>query len=129
LRPGHRDLEVVQHFNNGACRGRRERTFPYGQKSEAHRVGAVDVLFRGDVLDQFLGFDAGGQGSLQDDAIDGGLCAEVLQHGDEHLFGRVVADVDDPAADAGVFRGALYGANVPVRRAVLGRNHDGEGGA
>ena len=73
------DIEVVQNVDYCAGRGRGECGLADGQASEAQRVRAVDVLFRGDVPDQFSAPDAGRQRRLQDDAVDERVSAKVLQ--------------------------------------------------
>ena len=53
----------------GAGRGRCERGLPDSQSAKTQRVGAIDVLLRGNVPDQLICLDTGRQRRLEDDAV------------------------------------------------------------
>ena len=125
--PAERHVVGVQQFHDRGGGGGREGRQAAHEASRAERADAVHVLHERDGRYQRVPVHPGGQGGLQDDAVDRTVGCQPGQCTAQRGLVRIGAEIDEVHQDAGLAGCLLDRARIPRRGLVAGRHHDRQG--
>jgi hypothetical protein len=126
---GDRKATALENFDDACGRAGREGWTAGLQAACIHRVEAVDVFGWIDGVEELFGVDLGGEGELDEDAVD---FVAVVEGSDEveHLAGGDgVGGRDEVGIDAELGAGLNFAADVNFRGGDVADKDSGEAGA
>ena len=96
--------------------------------ADVDRMEAVDVLIRGNEVDDLLGADVFRQGQLDEEAVVAVVAVEAVDLAEDLLLGRVGRHADRRLEDADLLGGLGLGRHIGDRSGILADQDDGQAG-
>ena len=107
---------------------RQESGFALQHPALVDGMQTVNVLAGVNVCDGVGLAEVSGQGQLDQNAVEGGICVEAVDERSELLLSGVNREPEGFGEDAGIVAGAAFVAHVHVGRRVVAHQHGGQAG-